>query len=333
MVNAAPRPVAPERRTRTRAGAGVQGAGVQGGAAHDDMFGQTKLNPFGDLHALQHLSARFARTLRGVFEPLLRQEVRTFAEPLVVQRFADYRAERPDGLTAWLPLTMGGEDTGAQPQGQGLCVLDGRFVLELLDLFFGGTGAAPAVLPAEFSPAAEVMIARIGGSIATPLCAAWEPLARIDFACGRVEANAAMLHGMDGDDATIVTRFGIAAGSAKPVFVDLLYPVAALKPHGTALTGKVVAKTAEPNAAWRSGLTRAAMGVRFPVRSVLAEPVVPLSLLMDLKPGDVIPISFGPDVPVMVGHDRLGVGTVGVSNGRAAIRLTSITALDEGSSR
>jgi flagellar motor switch protein FliM len=285
------------------------------------MFGQTKLNPFGDLHALQHLSARFARTLRGVFEPLLRQEVRTFAEPLVVQRFADYRAERPEGLTAWLPLQMGGE-------GQSLCVLDGRFVMEVLDLFFGGTGAAPAALPAEFSPAAEAMIARIGGSIAAPLRTAWEPLARIDFACGRVEANAAMLHGVDGDDAMVVTRFGIAAGSAKPVFVDLLYPVAALKPHGTALTGKVVSKSAEPNAAWRASLTRAAMGVRFPVRSVLAEPVVPLSLLMDLKPGDVIPISFGPDVPVMVGRDRLGSGTVGTSNGRAAVRLTSITALE-----
>jgi flagellar motor switch protein FliM len=322
MVNAAPTPVAPERRARQRGGSASAGT-----AAHDGMLGATKLNPFGDLHALQHLSARFARTLRGVFEPLLRQEVRTFAEPLVVQRFADYRAERTDGLTAWLPLAMGQE----QPQGQSLCVLDGRFVLELLDLFFGGTGAAPTALPSEFSPAAEAMVARIGGAIAAPLRTAWEPLARIDFACGRVEANAAMLPGMDGDDAMIVTRFGIVAGTGKPVFVDLLYPVVALKPHGTALTGKVVSKSAEPNAAWRAGLTRAAMGVRFPVRSVLAEPLVPLSLLMDLKPGDVIPISFGPEVPVMVGADRLGSGTVGTSNGRAAVRLTSL-ARDEGTS-
>ena len=321
MVNAAAI-ATHERRSRPRGGS----ASVGDGAAHDGMLGQTKLNPFGDLHALQHLSARFARTLRGVFEPLLRTEIRTFAEPLVVQRFADYRAERPDGLTAWLPLAMGAE-------GQSLCVLDGRFVLELLDLFFGGTGAAPAHLPAEFSPAAEALVARIGGSIATPLRTAWEPLARIDFACERVEANAAMLHGVDGDDAMVVTRFGIAAGSAKPVFVDLLYPVAALKPHGTALTGKVVSKSAEPDAAWRSGLTRAAMAVRFPVRSVLAEPVVPLSLLMDLKPGDVIPISFGPEVPVLVGRDRLGSGTVGTSNGRAAVRLTTIAALDEGFSQ
>jgi len=198
-------------------------------------------------------------------------------------------------------------------------------VMELLDLFFGGNGATPAELPAEFSPAAEAMVARLGMMLCGPIKAAWEPLARIDFRPGHVEANPTLIGDLDGDDPIVITRFGIAAGTAKPVFVDIAYPVAALKPHAPSLTGKVHAKTAEPDPAWRTGLTRAVMGVRFPVRSVLAEPMVPLSVLMDLKPGDVIPISFGADVPVMVGGDRLGAGTVGTSNGHAAIRLNSIT--------
>ncbi|KQS03383.1 flagellar motor switch protein FliM [Sphingomonas sp. Leaf357] len=286
-------------------------------------LGVANLNPFGDLHTLQHLSARLARGMRSVFEPLLRKECRSFAEPLVVQRFADYRAERPDGLTAWLPLAMNA--AGNIGSGQAMIVLDGRFVMEVLDLFFGGTGATPHELPAEFTPAAEAMIARLGKMLADPLKAAWEPLARIDFVPGHVEANPALIQGLDGDDAVVVTRFGIAAGTTKPVFVDIVYPVAALKPHTPSLIGKVHAKTAAPDPAWRNGLTRAAMNVKFGVRSVLAEPMVPLSVLMDLKPGDVIPISFGPEVPVMVGGDRLGVGTVGTSNGKAAIRLNSIT--------
>ena len=70
------------------------------------------------------------------------------------------------------------------------------------------------------------------------------------------------------------------------------------------------------------------MAVRFPVRSVLAEPVVPLSTLMALKPGDVIPINVTPDVPVMVGRDRLGAGTVGAANGRAAIKLTQLARIE-----
>jgi flagellar motor switch protein FliM len=292
--------------------------------ARASVLGVAKLNPFGDLHSVQHLSARLARALRSVFEPVLRTELRIWAEPLVVQRFADYRAERPDALTAWLPLAMSPAD------GTALLVLDGRFVLEMLDLFFGGTGSAPAELPADFSPAAAALVARLGGSIADQLAAAWEPLARIAFVPGHVEANPALLGGLDADEAVIVTRFGIAKGAAKPVFLDICYPVAAMKPHGQALTGKVVARAAEPDAAWRTALTRAAMEVRFPVRSVLAEPVVSLSLLMSLKPGDIIPIAFAHDVPVMVGTDCLGTGTVGTSNGRAAIRMTSL-ASPEGS--
>lgn len=296
-------------------------------ASHAGGLGTTKLNPFGDLHTLQHLSARLARSLRGAFEPLLRQEVRAWAEPLVVQRFSDYRAERPDGLTAWLPLMMAAPDSVAAP-ATALCVLDGRFVLEMLDIFFGGTGAPPAVMPTEFSAAAEAMVVRVGGTIAAQLKTAWEPLTRIDFAPTRVEINPAMLP-VDVEDAMVVTRFGLAAGNAKPVFLDLLYPVPALKPHGATLMGKVLDK-AEADPVWRTGLTRSVMTVKFPVRSVLAEPVVPLQMLIDLKPGDVIPITIAADVPVVVGNHRLGCGTVGTSNGFAAIRLTSLAHLDQG---
>ncbi len=292
-------------------------------AAEPAVLGVANLNPFGDLHTLQHLSARLARSMRSVFEPLLRTECRIFAEPLVVQRLADYRAERPDGLAGWLPLSM--KAGSAPPTGQSLIVLDGRFVMELLDLFFGGNGSVANDLAAEFTPAAEAMITRLGTMIAVPLKAAWEPLARIDFVPGHVETNAALIQGLDGDDPVVITRFGIARGTAKPIFLDIVYPVAALKPHAPSLTGKVHGKTAAPDLAWRNGLTRAVMGVKFPIRSVLAEPMIPLNTLMALKAGDIIPISFGPEVPVMVGTDRLGTGTVGTSNGKAAIKLNTIT--------
>lgn len=292
-------------------------------AVHAESLGAQNLNPFGDLHTLQHLSALFARSVRSIFEPLLRRELRVWAEPLIVQHFADYRAERPDVLTAWLPLRM------VPPSGQALAVFDGKFVLELLDQYFGGPGEAPAVLPSEFSPAAEAMVGRLGTMLARPLQAAWEPLARIEFTPGHPEASPALLNDFDVDDAVVVTRFGIAAGTAPPNFFDIVYPVAALKPHAPSLTGKVHGRTAEPDPAWRSGLMRGVMGVRFPVRSVLAEPMIPISKLMTLKTGDVIPISFGSEVPVMVGGDRLGAGTVGTSNGRAAIKLTSFERKDE----
>src|SRR3546814_13193463 len=116
-----------------------------------------------------------ARSLRGVFEPLLRAETRVWAEPLVVQRFADYRAERPEGLTAWVPLKM------TPGTGRALAVLDAGFVLEMLDRFFGGPGVAPGAIPNEFSATAEMMAARVVRHRAAPLTISSEPPGRPGF--------------------------------------------------------------------------------------------------------------------------------------------------------
>lgn len=311
MVNAGETTIQGDRRERLREG------------THAAALGVANLNPFGDLHTLQHLSARLARSLRGVFEPILRASVRSWVEPLVVQRFADYTAERGNGLSGWLPMTI-------QPgDGLALAVFEGGFVVETLDLFFGGRGERPGSLGSEFTPAAEAMIARLGLMIADPMRKAWESVARVEFAPLHPEASPAMLQAFDGDDAMIVTRFGIAAGDRSPAWIDILYPVAALKPFAPTLTGKVVGRAAGVEPKWRSSLTRAAMNVRFPVRSVLAEPVISLAQLMEMKVGDVIPITFGAEVPVMVGADKLGMGLVGTSGGRAAIRITSLERLDE----
>lgn len=315
MVNepaTADSPSSPDRRERSRAPAGAAGGlGV---------LGTSKPHPFGDLHTLQHLSARLARGLRRGFEAMLRCEARAWAEPLEVQRIGDVRSERSDRLTAWLPLSMDGRPA--------LLVIDGAFALELLDLFFGGTGELPATLPGEFSPAAEALLARVGAMVSAALQTAWEPLAPVQAACGRLDAGAP-LAGLEADEPVVATRFGLARGDKAPAFLDILYPVSTLKPYTVPLTAKVVAKPAETDADWQVALTRAAMNVRLPVRSVLAEPVVSLARLMALQPGDVIPISFGNDVPVMIGGDRIGTGTVGTANGRAAIRITKL----EGSHR
>jgi flagellar motor switch protein FliM len=308
MVNSPSDDVIAERRERPRTG-----------AEHAPALGASNLNPFGDLVTLQHLSARLAKSLKGVFEGMLRKQLRAWAEPLVVQRWADYKAERGNQLAAWQGLAM------APGKGRALIVIDGKFVMEMLDAFFGGDGEAHA--PIEFTPAAETLVARLGQVIAAPLDAAWEPVSRVAFRAVS-EASIAVAPELGADDPVVVTRFGLAEGEHKPVYVDILYPVAALKPHGSALTAKVHDSKVEVEPQWRSGLTRAVMGVQLPVRSVLAEPMIPLGRLLELKAGDVIPIEFSAEVPVMVASRRLGTGQVGTSNGRAAVRMTAIEPLN-----
>ncbi len=310
MVNAGTTTEASERRERTRAA-----------TAEPASLGLANPNPFGDLHTIQHLTARLARAVKPVIEPLIGGEARTWAEPVAVQRLSDYRSERGEDLSAWLSLPAGHE---AAPQ----LVVDAGFVLELVDRFFGGPGNAPVALPKDLSASATAMVGRIGNALAPLLTKAWEPVTPLAFQVGAVEGNPAIMVGLEADDAVVVTRIGIARGEVKPHFIDILYPVAALKPHVESITRKVHKRTPDVAPAWRQSLTRAVMNVPLPVRTVLAEPVLPLAQLLSLKVGDVIPIGLGDQIPIMVGNDRLGMGTVGTSNGKAAILLNSIALLE-----
>lgn len=291
-------------------------------AQHAPALGSASANPLGDLQALAQVNQRLARSLRTLFEPMLREAVKVTPEPMAVERFDDYLNARAPGLASVTLIGM------APLSGQAMLVLDGGFAFKLVDLYFGGPGLLPNPVPNEFTPTADAMIARIASGFAERLASAWAELAEIAFVAGRTEANPAMLSHIDGEDRIVRTRFLLTIGDGRQVPLDLLYPAASLKPIATILSSKVQSRRQAEDPAWTNNLMRAAMNVKLPVRSVLAEPVIPLAQLMSLKAGDIIPISFGPEIPLRVANHKFARGAVGASNGRAAIRLHRIEPIE-----
>ena len=292
-------------------------------AQHVPALGSASANPLGDLQALAQVNQRLARLLRTLFEPLLRQAVKISAESIAVERFDAYLTARGGELSSVTMIGM------APLSGQAMLVLDGSLTFRLVDLYFGGPGLVPNPMPAEFTPTAEAMIARIATGFAERLGGAWSELAEIAFQPGRTETNPAMLSHIDGEDRVVRTRFLLAVGEARPIQIDLLYPAASLKPIASILSSKVQSRRQAADPTWTGNLARAVMQVKLPVRSVLAEPVIPLAQLMTLKPGDIIPISFGPEIPLLVSNRKFARGAVGAANGRAAIRVHGIEQIED----
>ncbi|MFW2829611.1 flagellar motor switch protein FliM [Sphingomonas sp. ID0503] len=300
----------------------VLGAGPR--ARHAEVLGSGKLSTLGDLHSLQQLCDRQAKLMRDVFEPLLRRQPRVVAEPLRVESFGNYVACLPQGLISLNLLRM------APLTGNALVVMDAGFVLSVVDLFFGGSGAVPNALPPEFTGAEEAIAKRAVSEIADMLTRSWVELAEVSFAPFARESNVKMLSHLDADDSVVITRFELTTAGGQMTHVDIVYPVMALKPLAPVLGAKVQSKRGGGDPKWKHELTRAVMQVPLSVRTVLAEPVVPLSMLMDLKPGDIIPIEFGQEIPIIVSNNRFATGTVGQANGRTALRLERLeTVKDE----
>jgi flagellar motor switch protein FliM len=287
---------------------------------HAQALGGGAHNALGDLGSLKQVGGFVARALREVFEPLLRCQLKIAAEAPRLVRFDEYAEARPSPA-AFVTLTM-------EPLlGHAVAVIDGEMIFEMLDLFYGGNGHVPTPMPAEFPLSAEAIARRAVRGVADRLGVAWRDIAEIAFVPDRFEANGQLLSGIEPDDRFVLTRFVIAEVDNRRSTLDILYPVAGLKPIALQLGARVKGRGGDP--AWFSALARNVMDVKLPVRSVLAEPVVPLSRLMNLKPGDIIPISFGPEVPLFVADNRFARGSVGAANGRAAIKVARIEYLPD----
>ena len=271
-----------------------------------------------DMPGLQQLAERQAREMRACLEPLLRRPPPIAADEVVREPFGDYVRRMRGPLTSFTLLDL------SPCSGRAMLVMEPNLVLHIIDLFFGGTGAVPAALPQEFSPTGLALIDRATTRVNEMLARTWTPFGVIGFrTCGH-ESNARMLNHVAPDEMVVVTRFVLTLADGRCTPIDIVYPMQSLRAFMPSLGPPPGPAKPAGDPKWRSGLTRAVMDVALDMRAVLAEPVVPLSRLAALQPGDVIPIALAPDIQVLVSGRRFARATVGQSGAKVAIRLEQI---------
>jgi flagellar motor switch protein FliM len=64
--------------------------------------------------------------------------------------------------------------------------------------------------------------------------------------------------------------------------------------------------------------------IRLPARTVLARPNLSLADLMQLKAGDIIPVTISRSVPLIVGDRIVAHGSIGDQDGRAAFQIEKL---------
>ena len=280
-------------------------------------LGQEAFRPTARLAGLERMGERLAQQLRGVVEPFSRARAQVSAEPLQTLRFEEWR----DALPAFTSLSL----YRLRPlKGVTLIAIEPEFVASMVDAFYGGTGAPARSRAREFTPTEERVLGRIADAAIEKLVESWAEVAPLAAVLVSRETNVAHASPMRGDEAVVVQRFTIQPGQGKPTTFAIVYPLAALRAYEAQLAAKVHADATPPDPEWRARIEYALDEVRMPVRSVLARPELSVAQLMALKPGDVIPINLAPKVPLIVADRRVGHGTIGEREGRAALMVEYI---------
>lgn len=279
-------------------------------------FGQDTFASADRLSGLERMAERMARHLRGVLEPFARGKVQVTADRHHTERFDSWRA----GLPSFTSLSL----YRLRPlKGGVLVVVEPDFVTAMVDAFYGGSGMATK-RGREFTATEERLLGRLTDGAIEGVITVWQDVTALNPTFVSRETNAAYASLVRADEPVVVQRFVITPGAGRSSAVSIIYPLAALRPYESQLAAKVHADHGPADGEWRARMAQALTQVQLPVRSVLARPELTVAQLMALKPGDVIPITLAPKVPLIVANRRLAYGTIGEQEGRAALMIDQV---------
>jgi flagellar motor switch protein FliM len=314
-------PSPPSTGTDTPA-AGAPGSKPVAGHVRPFVLGGEAFQPIARLAGLERLAERLAHPIRTIVEPFARTRVDVAPHPIETIRFDAWKAQLP-GFQSISLFRL-------RPMKAGLLIsVEPALVARLVDTFYGGTGKAARPDPREFTPTEEQMLTRLTNDLVERLVSFWSDVVVLAPSLATRETRADPVALVRGDEKVVVQRFAVTPMGQPPSTISLIWSLAAVRPFEVQLAAKVHDDAGPADADWRARLAHALENVRLPVRSVLARPELSVSQLMQLKVGDVIPITLAQKAPLIVASRKFAHGTIGERDGRAALMIEEVGGKDE----
>ena len=277
-------------------------------------FGTDDLTLLGDYYALRMINERFARFARAVFLPMLRIQPRISSFPPEVKTFDEYTS----GIESFMSLTASRIE---ELRGNMMLVMDPTFISILTNSFYGGQLGPDKSKKTEFTTTEDRLIEIISEGLNRMLETAWKDLMPINLSVQGREVNPQFVSFVDGSELVIICSFVVQLPGMDAANFDVIYPLQTLKPIASLLRSKVQSDKVEDNVSWRERLENAVLEVPLKLTARLSKPVVSMSKLINLQPGEVIPIQLGEGVEVRVEDKPIFLGEMGEVSGQSAINL------------
>lgn len=197
------------------------------------------------------------------------------------------------------------------------------YVGELVDRFYGGDGTVIGTRK-ELSASEESFFAKVGALLVPMLSAAWADMVKIEPMVAKIDHSGSQPTLVPDTQQVAVQHFTAESIEGKRVAIEVIFPLSMLRAVPQLVAAPDPEEASQVDPVWHSNLSDAVMQVRLPIRTIFARPELPLSQLLTLKPGDVIPVCLPNQVPVTVAGRVFAHGSVGDSNGRTAIKIERI---------
>lgn len=268
----------------------------------------------GRMPTLEIINERFARLLRiGLFN-FLRRSAEVSVGTVKVSKYSEFIRN----LVVPTNLNL----THMKPlRGTSLIVLDPGLVFLLVDNLFGGDGRFHTrVEGRDFTQTEQRIIQRILEIIYETYAKSWEPVYPVQFEYIRSEMNTQFANIATPNEVVVSTTFTIELGPVSGE-MHMCMPYSMIEPIRDLLTSSLQGETLEIDKRWVRLMTQQIQIAEVEIVADLGSAKVTLGDILNMKIGDVIPLSVPEIVSAKVDGTPVMECKYGVFNGQYALRV------------
>ena len=268
----------------------------------------------GRMPTLEMVNERYARLFRISIFNMLRRSAEISVGGVQMLKFSEY----VHSLFVPTSLNM----VKIKPlRGTALFVLDPRLVFMIVDNYFGGDGRFHAKIEGrEFTPTELRVVEMILDQVFIDLKEAWSPVMKFSFEKQNSEVNPQFANIVSPSEVVVVNTFHVEIEGGGGDF-HITMPYSMLEPIRELLDAGVQSDRDDTDDRWLESLREEVKSSTVDLSCTLAETELNLKDILDMKPGDVIPV----DIPDLVTVNAQGVpvfrGKYGVSRGNMAVKI------------
>ncbi|MBA5763715.1 flagellar motor switch protein FliM [Vibrio sp. 404] len=239
----------------------------------------------GRMPTLELINERFARHMRISLFNMLRKTAEVSINGVQMMKFGEYQN------TLYVPTSL--NMVRFRPlKGTSLITMEARLVFILVENFFGGDGRFHARIEGrEFTPTERRIIQLLLKIVFEDYKEAWSPVMGVEFEYLDSEVNPSMANIVSPTEVIVVSSFHIEVDGGGGDF-HMVMPYSMVEPIRELLDAGVQSDKMETDVRWSSALREEIMDVPVNFRVDLLEKDISLRDLMELQPGDIIPIEM-----------------------------------------
>jgi flagellar motor switch protein FliM len=271
----------------------------------------------GRMPTLEIINERFARLVRIELFNFLRRTVEVSVGPVRITKYSDFIRNLvvPTNLNLVQMKPL---------RGTALMVFDPTLVFLVVDNMFGGDGRFHTrVEGRDFTQTEQRIIQRILHIVFETYSKSWEPVYPIEFEYLRSEMNTQFANIATPNEVVVVTTFNVELGPASGE-IHFCMPYSMVEPIRDLLTSPLQGEVLGADKRWVKLMTQQVQAAEIEIVADLATTSMRLGEVLNMKVGDVIPISMEDSIEAKVDGVPVMLCKYGLFNGQYALRVEKL---------